>query len=358
MIGLRAPSGVEGGVEAAVAALAPRLVAAGHEVTVYCRARYNPLGSCMHEGVRLVDVPTTYGRTSEAFVHTLLAAPLAARHHDIVHVHACGPALFAPLPRLLGRSVVVTLHGEDWQREKWGPVARGALRAGAEVGGRAADRIIAVSASLAAWARRFGDKVSHIPNGVAPHQPAAWDPVVFPSLLPGRYHLFLGRLVPEKGLDLLVAAAHLHAGDPLVVTGGASHTDAWVRRLQASAPRNVVFTGSRFDVEKRMLLTHARSLVLPSRTEGMPLVLLEGMAAGLPVLASGIAPIREALGDTGTFVDPTPGAWSDALRLLECTPEAILRARGERARRRVIEHFSWERAARSHLQVYGAAVEE
>lgn len=357
MVGLRAPWGVEGGVEAAVAALAPRLVARGCEVTVYCRTRYNPHGSCVREGVRLVDVGTRYGRASEAFVHTLLCAPRAARGHDIVHLHACGPALFAPLPRALGRKVVVTLHGEDWQRAKWGPVARATLRAGAEIGGHAADRVIAVSGGLAQWAERFGPgRAVHIPNGVAPHQPVPWDAGVFPMLRPGRFHLFLGRLVPEKGLDLLLDAARLHAGDPIVITGGASHTDAYVARLRAAAPANVVFVGSRFDLEKRMLLTHARSFLLPSRTEGMPVALLEAMAAGLPVLASGIPPVREALGDTGTVVASDAAAWARALAGLEAAAPDTAAASGRAGQQRALARFGWDRAVDAHLDVYSGLV--
>ena len=64
-----------------------------------------------------------YGKHTEAFLHTALAAPRAALTHDVVHLHASGPALFAGIPRLLRRATVVTVHALDWQRDKWGLAA-------------------------------------------------------------------------------------------------------------------------------------------------------------------------------------------------------------------------------------------
>lgn len=360
MVGLRAPWGVEGGVESAVAELAPRLVAAGCEVTVYCRGRYNALGTGAHEGVRLVDTPTVYSRSLEALVHTAIAAPRAALRHDLVHLHACGPGLFAPFPRALGAATVVTVHGLDWQRDKWGPSARALLRAGAWSACRHADRVIAVSddvaATLAATSRA---PVTAVPNGVAAHDAEPWDPTVFPDISPGRYLLFLGRLVPEKGLDTLMrATARARPRSAVVVTGGSAYTDAFASRLRAGAPRGVVFTGPRFGREKRMLLTHARGFVFPSRVEGLPIALLEAMAAGLPVAASTIPANLEVLGDVGGWRMPVGDveAWAQALRELDQSDLAFLRGLGHAGVHRVHEHFSWDAVVRRTLAVYEAAL--
>lgn len=358
MVGLRAPWGVEGGVEAAVAALAPRLVREGMEVTVYCRGRYNPHGDTVREGVRLRDSPALYGRSTEAFVHTGLALPRATLGHDLVHLHACGSGWFAGLPRLAGRRTVVTLHGLDWRRQKWGPVARAVLRGGAEAAVRQADAVVAVSREVAAWVEsRFPVPVHHLPNGVAPHQPVPWDPAVFPRIRPGAYVLFLGRLVPEKQVDTLIAAAaRAGAGTQVVVTGGSAYTDGYLARLRAAAPPNVVFTGPRFDLEKRMLLTHARAFALPSRVEGLPIALLEGLAAGLPALVSHIAPHLEVLGDVDAWRLPVGdvAAWARALSEVAAAPESQRRAMGEAGRRRVEAHFDWDVVAARTAALYRA----
>lgn len=358
MVGLRAPWGVEGGVESAVAELAPRLVRAGIEVTVYCRGRYNPHGDTVREGVRLRDSPTLYRRSTEAFVHTGLALPGAALAHDLVHLHACGSGWFAGLPRLAGRRAVVTLHGLDWKRQKWGPVARAVLRGGAEAAGRQADAVVAVSREVAAWVEsRFPVPVHHLPNGVAPHQPVAWDPALFPMLRPGGYVLFLGRLVPEKQVETLIAAAaRVGGGTRVVVTGGPAYTESYYARLRSSAPPNVVFTGPRFDREKRMLLTHARAVALPSRVEGLPISLLEGLAAGLPALVSDIAPHREVLGEVDAWRLPVGDvdAWARALTEITAAPETRRREMGEAGRRRVEAHFGWDAVATRLAALYRA----
>ena len=359
MLGLRAPWGTEGGVEQSVGELAPRLVERGVQVTVYCRARYNPHGPGFRYGVRLVDTGTVYSRSLEALVHTGATAPRASMRADLVHLHACGPAMFSGVPGVFGRASVVTLHGKDWEREKWGRAARAVLRSGAEVALRRADEIIVVSRGLERWCRESSDaSVTFIPNGVAAHHPVAWDASVFPELRRGQYHLFLGRLVPEKELvTLLRAVERDRPRMPVVITGGGSYTPDYVERLHREAPPGVVFTGPRFGMEKAMLLTHARSFLFPSRVEGLPIALLEALAAGLPTLASDIGPNLEVLGDVPGWRLPVGdvAAWCAAIHEVEAAAPSSLAEMGAAGRRRVAESFSWESVVEATRGVYERA---
>ena len=365
MVGLRAPWGTEGGVEQSVAALAPRLVARGCEVTVYCRARYNPLGPGVHQGVRLVDLDTLYTRHLEAIVHTAVALPPALREHDLIHLHATGPALLSWIPRLAGRKSVVTVHGLDWQRDKWGWIASQTLRAGAWASAHFPDRVIVVGRHLQDHYREtYGVEAEFIPNGVEPIGAPPLSAGEVEGLESGRYLLFVGRLVPEKGLERLVAAWRgAGVSLPLVVVGGWTYSAEYVARLRAAAPAGVIFTGPRYGLARDALLAHAAAFVYPSRVEGMPLAPLEAMAAGLPVFLSDIAPHREILlGEPGAPTDHVaragPGwrvpehAWEEALRRA-CALDAAARTEaGLAGRARVQAAFGWDEVARRTLAVY------
>jgi glycosyltransferase involved in cell wall biosynthesis len=344
MVGLRAP-GAEGGVEGSVAALAPRLVDRGCAVTVFTRPAYNRDGDGWR-GVRLVDVPTVDHPHLEAIVHTLRCIPRALGF-DLVHVHAVGNALLAFVPRLAGVPVVVTAHAPDWRREKWGPVARLALRTGAIVGNACADAVIAVSADTA---RAIGGQPTVIPNGVEPLPFAELAEAGVQGLVPG-FLLYLGRLVPEKRVDLLLAA-HAAAGDvpPLVIAGSAPRGSPLGDALRRAVRSDVRFVGSRTGAAKAALLHHAGAVVSASRVEGLPLAILEGMAHARAIVASDIAPHRELVTDGvhGRLVaGESVAAWADALRRARNAE-----AHGLAGRARALAEFGWDPIADRTVGLY------
>ena len=151
VIGLRGLPGVMGGVEKHCEEVLPRVLRAdpASEITVITRRCYAP-GRESFQGVRRVPLWAWRNKHAEALLHTLLAV-LYARfvlRPDLLHIHAIGPALLAPLARALGLAVVVTHHGEDYRRAKWGRLARAALRLGERCAVRHAERVIVVAPEI------------------------------------------------------------------------------------------------------------------------------------------------------------------------------------------------------------------
>ena len=115
----------EGGIEIVVKELCTRMVQAGCQVTCYNRAGHHVSGAeyddkTEYEGIRQKSVPTIEKKGLAAVSSSAFAALYSAfGKYNVVHIHAEGPAFFSWLPKLFGKRVVVTIHGIDWQREKW-----------------------------------------------------------------------------------------------------------------------------------------------------------------------------------------------------------------------------------------------
>ena len=304
-IGQRGIPATVGGIEHHVEEIGARLADRGHEVTVYTRGNYTRDRSAEHRGMRVRYMPTVPTKRLEALVHSGLSTVHAMlpgeAAPDILHFHALGPSVFSPLPRALSsRRIVVTIHGLDYDREKWGLGARASLRTAAWISAHVPHATITVSRNLAEhYLERYGRIAHHIPNGVAP--PVTRPPRLITErwgLAGGDYLLFLGRLVPEKAPDLLLRAFQAVETDRrLVLAGGSSFTDGYVRQLEtlAAADPRVVMAGTVQGELRDELYTNAAAFVLPSNLEGLPLTLLEAASYRLPVVASDIPPHLEVL---------------------------------------------------------------
>lgn len=366
MIGQRGLPATFGGIEHHVEEIGSRLAARGHHVTVYCRNGYSEGRPAEHRGMRLVHLPTLPSKHLDTICHSALATLAGlAEHFDILHYHALGPGLVAPLPRLLGRSrVVLTVHGLDDQRAKWGRGARRVLRTAQWCSAHVPDATIVVSRDLAAhYAHQHHRLTYYIPNGVArPNRREADGNLRRFGLEPGGYVLFVGRLVPEKAPDLLLRAFRSVPGHQrLVITGGSSHTNRYVADLQRLAeddPR-VVFTGYAYGERLSELYSNAAAFVLPSALEGLPLTLLEAASHGIPVLASDIPPHCEVLGadkpGQRLFPSGDEAALADALQRI-LSDQATERLGASGSRERVLALYNWDRAAEATESAYRAVL--
>ena len=306
----RIPSN-EGGVEVVVEALCARMAALGHSVTCYNRAGHHvsgaehelPAGS-VYRGIRLVTVPTLERKGFAAVISSFFAAVRSAfGSYDVVHIHAEGPAFFCWLPKLFGKRVIVTVHGLDWQREKWnGGIASKFIHLGERVAVRFADEIIVLSENVRQYfLDTYGRATRFIPNGVS--APTLESPRLIADkwdLQKDGYILYLGRIVPEKGETYLIEAfKQVKTDKKLVIAGGSSDTERYLRQLQnlAAGDDRILVTGFVQGKLRDELYSNAYVYTLPSDLEGMPLSLLEALSYGNCCLVSDIPECAEVVED-------------------------------------------------------------
>ena len=317
-----------GGIEYHVDELSRGLAERGHDVRVYVRNWYTDRRLRSTHGVRLIHLPTVRSKHLDASLHSLVCSFHSVfSGADIVHYHGIGPAFFSWIPRIFGKRVVCTVHRKDWQAAKWKPAARAFLRLCERASILFPHRTIVVSRALQDYfMNRYGKAVVRIPHGGFKIVPRDARLIRTKHGLTGKdYILFLGRLVPEKRVDLLIRAyrelkrtAPLIQGIKLVIAGGSSATGAHVKALKALGGEepDIHFVGYVTGTEKEELLTNALIFALPSSLEGFPIALLEAKSSGLFCLVSDIAPHREAIreGRDGFFF--RPGDASDLARRL------------------------------------------
>lgn len=351
--GTRGIPDIMGGVETHCEELFPRIASKGVDTTVIRRKDYVSDSFAEWKGVRLVDIDTPKKKSYEAVIHTFQAVSRAKKMGaDVVHIHAVGPALLVPYAKMLGLKVVFTHHGPDYDRDKWGILAKAVLKLGERMGCKFADDIIVISEVIQDLiARKYHryERVHLIYNGVP--EPEICDyPEYFEELgiEKGKYVLGMCRFVPEKNLHHLIEAfKKLEAkGCKLVLAGDTDFEDEYSLALKRMAREaGVVLTGFVKGRKLHSLLTNARCYCLPSSHEGLPIALLEAMSYHLPVVVSDIPANLEVGLSSGCYfhcgdVDAL------AVRLQKVMDEDYHRVQYDMA------PYDWDRIAEQVMRIY------
>lgn len=316
MFGQKVVPSREGGIEVVIGELASRMAALGNDVTLLNRMRKhgkdNPKTK-EYKGCHLKEIFTINRKSLDAIVYAFFAT-LKSKfgHYDVIHVHAEGPCNFL---WILGKhkhtKLVVTIHGLDWMREKWGGIATKIILNGEKQAVKHADEIIVLSENVKKY---FKDKYNRdtvfIPNGVAQPEPHVPD-MIFKkwNLTKDSYVLFLARIVPEKGLHYLIEAWRQLSekdkhGKKLVIAGSSSHSNDYLVKIinMCKGDGSIVMTGFVEGQILKELYTNAYLYVLPSDIEGMPMSLLEAISYGDSCLVSDIPENKNLIGEnSNTF---------------------------------------------------------
>ena len=364
MIGHKRIPSREGGVEIVVYELSSFLAKAGNRVDVYNRGGSHVSGSRfksedmpLDPNVKIITVPTPKSKMLNAFVYSFFASLRALfGGYDVIHFHAEGPAVMCFLPKLFGIRTVATIHGLDWQRSKWGGFASKYLKFGEKTAAKYADEIIVLSRSVQDYFKKeYGRETVYIPNGVRAPQIRSL------SLLADKYGLkkdgyllYLGRIVPEKGIHYLIDAySALHTEMPLVIAGGSSHSQAYFEELKVKAQgKKIVFTDFVQGRELEELYSNAYLYVLPSDLEGMPISLLEAMSYSNCCLTSDIEECTQVCGDNAVyFKKSNVKDLKNKLEFLLGSRDAVENYK-QRAAQYVLSRYSWENAGKKTLALY------
>jgi glycosyltransferase involved in cell wall biosynthesis len=364
VLGLRGFPGVQGGVETHAEHLYPLLVHQGCKIEVIARSPYLPPGEDVWQGVKLYRLWAPRINGLEALVHSILGVFFAGiKRPDVLHIHAVGPAIVTPLAKLLRLRVVVTHHGPDYDREKWGAAARWVLRLGESWGMRYADQRIVISETIRKLVNeKYGLDSVVIPNGVTmPDIPTSKLAIEKFGLTEGRYVLLVGRLVPEKRHRDLLAAFRLADLDgwKLVFVGGADYASEYSERFEREAGNlpGVVFTGFQSGEVLRELYANAGIFVLPSSHEGLPISLLEAMSYGIPVLASDI-PANLEIGLSHDHYFPTGNIDALTGKLKALAPRAAAGINRKDYVEILRNKYNWKEIAVKTLRIYERALRQ
>ncbi|MEQ1530431.1 MAG: glycosyltransferase family 4 protein [Methylococcales bacterium] len=358
MLGLRGFPGVQGGVETHAEHLCPLLVELGCDVTVLVRSPYQLAETGPEwKGVKFVSLWAPKSKGLEAILHSFVGILYAAvKRPDVLHIQAIGPAIMTLPARLLGLRVVVTHHGPDYDRQKWGWFARSVLKLGERWGMRWSNARIVISKIIADLVcTKHGVESTLIPNGVVlPQLPNSTNALNWFGLNPGRYVLLVSRLVQEKRhLDLIAAFKRANLPDwKLVIVGGADHPDVYQLQVMEKAKElGAVMTGFQSGVALQELYAHAGLFVLPSSHEGLPIAMLEALSYGLPVLASDIpANLEVGLSAEHYFPLGNIEALAEGIRILSNI--SLTMEERDHIRIWVTQRYDWRKIAEKTLRVY------
>ena len=351
--GTRGIPNIMGGVETHCEELFPRIVRMGADVTIIRRTNYAKDKLTEWRGVKLVDVDSPKKKSFEAIIHTFRAINKAkALGADVLHIHAIGPAMLTPYAKLRGMKVVFTHHGPDYDRDKWGWVAKTMLKLGERMGCLFADDVIVISNVIKELiAGKYGrtKRVHLIYNGVP--EPEICDcPDYFTELgiEKGKYILSMCRFVPEKNLHHLIEACSRidMKGCKLVLAGDTDFEDDYSRGLKEMARQHgVVLTGFIKGKKLHSLLTGSRCFCLPSSHEGLPIALLEAMSYGIPVVVSDIPANLEVGLDAGSYF-PVGDVTALGRRLQRMIDQGVQHVTYDLAK------YDWDHIAQQVLAVY------
>jgi glycosyltransferase involved in cell wall biosynthesis len=356
MVGIKALPPRYGGFETAADEISRRLVKLGHEVVVYNRSGLSSHEGNDYHGVTLVTLPTINSKNLSAIVHSLVCSLHLLFHRaDVVHYFTTGATLFAPLPKLGNMKIVCSVDGTDWQRGKWGWLARQYLRFSEKLAVWFCDGLIGDSLEVVRYYRRmFGIEPSLVTYGMREITAEGKGVLDRYSLQERDYVLFVGRLVPENNVHHLITAyERINSSKKLVIVGDDPWGKRYVNSLKSTRDPRILFTGGLYGEAYEQLQKHAYLFVLPDEVGGTHPSLVEAMGFGNCVLVNDTESNLEAIGNAGFSYRGSSGAEDLQCQLQKLVDQpSLVEEFRFKALTYALTKYRWEDVVLRHEQLY------
>ena len=355
ILGTRGIPASYGGFETFAEHLSTRLVARGHDVTVYCRAHYVSPRQLEYHGVRLKVLPTIRHKYFDTVVHTFLSAVHAVPgRYDAALICNCANAPFSPILRLTGTPVAINVDGLEYKRKKWGYLARRYYRFAEYLSTLLPNEMVTDAQVIQDYylARHnasstmiaYGSEVERRPDRAAVRK---W------RVEPNRYVLYVSRLEPENNAHLVIEAfKKVRTAYKLLIVGDAPYAEQYISSLKASArgDKRIIFTGFVFGQDYRALQQNAYCYVHATEVGGTHPALLEAMGYGNCVLTLATPENIEVVGDAGVpYIDEFDLA-EKLQRVLR--DGSLVQAYRNRAQQRIQSNYDWDTVVDKYEQLF------
>jgi glycosyltransferase involved in cell wall biosynthesis len=354
ILGTRGIPANYGGFETFAEHLSTRLVARGHDVTVYCRAHYTSPRQLEYHGVRLKVLPTIRSKYFDTVVHAFLSALHAVTaRYDAALICNAANSPFAPILRLTGTPVVINVDGLEHKRKKWNWLGRKYYLLAERLAtylpnetvtdARVIQDYYLASYRAASTMIAYGAEVERRPDPDV----RRW------RVEPNRYVLYVSRLEPENNAHLVIEAfKKVRTAYKLLIVGDAPYAREYIKELKAQArgDKRIIFTGFVFGSDYRALQQNAYCYVHGTEVGGTHPALLEAMGFGNCVLTLSAPENIEAIGDAGISYADADDLAEKLQRVLR--DGSLVHSYRHRAQARVKEKYEWDYVVDQYEQLF------
>lgn len=357
ILGTRGIPASYGGFETFAEHLSTRLVARGHDVTVYCRAHYVSPRQLEYHGVRLKVLPTIRHKYFDTVVHAFLSALHAVpSRFDAALICNAANAPFASILRGTGTPVAINVDGLEHKRKKWNRLARNYYVL-AERLSTILPNVTVTDAKVIQdyYATRYHARSTMIAYGAEVERKPDRAAVRRWRVEPNRYVLYVSRLEPENNARMVIEAfKKVRTAYRLLVVGDAPYAHEYIKDLKerARGDRRIIFTGFVFGQDYRALQQNAYCYVHATEVGGTHPALLEAMGYGNCVLTLATPENIEAVSDAGIPYADEVDLTQKLQRVLR--DGSLVQSYRNRAQLRVQQNYDWEHVVDQYEQLFAS----